>query len=202
MRSATDRVDELLASATERWEADGAEAALPLLLEALSLDGDDADVRYALGTLYEQLGDREQMVRHFVQTRLLDARDDREAGLGSAAELDFIERVATEAIDGLPAELRERVDRGVSIMLAARPPMQMVREGFDPRAFGVFEGPGLLDEDEVAPLPPHILLFTSNLIAEFSDRETLAQQVAVTVLHEVAHFFGYEEDEMDALGLE
>jgi predicted Zn-dependent protease with MMP-like domain len=198
------RVDALLASAHRVWDDDGGGvmAALELLLQAVAIDPDVADVRHALGLAYEELGDQQQMVRHFLQTRLLDARDDRAVGVGASHELDLIVEVARAALERLPAVWRDRLE-GLTILLEPRPPLALVREGFDPRAFGLFEGPSLLDGDDVVALPPRIVLFSSNLLAHFgAGGEELTRQVEITVLHEVAHYFGYEEDEMDALGLE
>jgi predicted Zn-dependent protease with MMP-like domain len=46
------------------------------------------------------------------------------------------------------------------------------------------------------------VLFWANLLASGDDDELLAEQVEVTILHEIAHFFGLDEDEIVRLGLE
>jgi predicted Zn-dependent protease with MMP-like domain len=45
------------------------------------------------------------------------------------------------------------------------------------------------------------VLFACNLLAEFPERPTLAHQVELTVLHEIGHFFGLDEAELEELGL-
>ncbi len=82
--------------------------------------------------------------------------------------------------------------------LEPRPSEELVREGFDPRAYGIFEG-NMHDED--APVPTCITLFTHNLLADFDDDE-LEEQLEITILHEVGHYFGLDEDDMERLGLD
>jgi predicted Zn-dependent protease with MMP-like domain len=88
----------------------------------------------------------------------------------------------------------------VPVILEDRPSGSLVAEGFDPRAFGLFEGPtdGVRDE----PAPTRIVLYAANLLAEFPDEPELSEQIEVTVLHEVGHFFGLEEEELERLGLD
>jgi predicted Zn-dependent protease with MMP-like domain len=182
------------------WETDGAEAAVAGLSEAAATDPDDADIRHALGLACEEVGDREGMQRHFLVTRQLDAEADRRSGIGRPEELDLIERTAREAIEGLPAELRARL-RNVTVVLQKRPSLALVREGFDPRAYGLFDVPPLVDGAAPFEEPSQIVLYTSNLLGDFADPDEIAAQTEVTVLHEIAHYFGFEEDEMERLGL-
>jgi predicted Zn-dependent protease with MMP-like domain len=183
-----------------RWEMEGAQAALALLRGAIALDPNDGDMHHALALASEEVGDEAAMVRHFVQTRILDARSDRESGIGGDAEVELILDTAEEAIAELPDELAARLE-GVPIMIEPRPSLALVREGFDPRAFGLFEGPDSVERPNVEA-PPRIVLYTSNLLATFPEDNELVEQVRITVLHEIAHYFGFEEEEMERLGLE
>lgn len=45
-----------------------------------------------------------------------------------------------------------------------------------------------------------IYLFKRNLEREANDREDLAEQIRVTLLHEVGHYLGLEEDDLDDAG--
>ncbi|MCA9663920.1 MAG: metallopeptidase family protein, partial [Myxococcales bacterium] len=85
-----------------------------------------------------------------------------------------------------------------------RPHWDVVADGFDPRALGMFEGPDDFGQRilELAPMTSRIVLFTANLVASFADPEDLEEEVRVTVLHEVGHYFGLDEDGVAALGLE
>jgi predicted Zn-dependent protease with MMP-like domain len=172
--------------------------ALSELKLALEADPDFADAHYTIGLLYEELEDQATAVHHFLRTRALDARLDKERNLESKSDIDRIERVARETIDGLPEEFAERL-RHVPVLLEPRPSRPLVESGFDPRAFGLFEGPEHGAGD--VPAPTRIVLYTSNLLANFADEE-LDQQVETTVMHEVGHYFGLSEDDMVRLGLD
>jgi predicted Zn-dependent protease with MMP-like domain len=89
-------------------------------------------------------------------------------------------------------------------VLEARPAEALVREGFDPRALGLFEGQGDLGQHSGAThdAPTRIVLFYANLLASFPDEDALREEIEVTILHEIGHFFGLDEDDMERLGLE
>ena len=116
---------------------------------------------------------------------------------------DLIVNAAEETVAGLPQAFRERLE-GVPILVAPRPDEELVREGFDPRALGLFEGPTSAEHEgnEASDMPTRIVLFAANLLAESVDEEQLKAEVATTVLHEVGHYFGLEEDDMERLGLD
>jgi predicted Zn-dependent protease with MMP-like domain len=181
--------------AQETGDVDLAMSELKLALEA---DPDFADAHYTLALLYEDLSDQASAVHHFLRTRALDAKLDKERKLEGKEDLDRIEQVARETIEALPAEFAERL-RHVPVLLEARPSRPLVETGFDPRAFGLFEGPEHGDDD--IPAPTRIVLYTSNLLANFAEEE-LDQQVETTVMHEVGHYFGLSEEDMTRLGLD
>jgi predicted Zn-dependent protease with MMP-like domain len=187
------------AEACIAWEERGADAAQPLLEAILAEDPEHADARYALARVAEERGDRAAMIEHHLRVHALDARHDREARVGSQAELDHIERVATEVMSGLPSPFAERLSH-VPVLLERRPSRDLVRDGFDPRALGLFDGP--TDGDRVTALPTRIVLFVNNLLADFPEDPELSEQIEITLLHEIGHFFNLDEDDMQRLGLD
>jgi predicted Zn-dependent protease with MMP-like domain len=180
------------------WVEQGQEAALPALLDVIALDPRHSDAHYDLGRIAEQQGDRATLVKHFLRVRALDAEHDRDAGLGLPEHFDFIDRVARETLDALPAPFAARLSH-VPVLIERRPARALVEDGFDPRSFGLFEGPTEAMRD--IPSPTRIVLFACNLLAEFPDADTLAHQVELTLLHEIGHFFGLDEAELEDLGL-
>ena len=186
------------AQARYTWLADGPEAAHPLYRHLAEADPEQADVLHDLGCIAEQLEDRAEMVRCFLAVHRLDERLDRELGIGSEEELAHLERVAREVLERLPLMFAERLAH-VPVILEPRPSRVLVQDGFDPRAFGLFEGPteGVSD----VPMPTRIVLYASNLLAEFPEEPELSEQIEVTVLHEVGHFFNLDEDQLERLGL-
>ena len=186
------------------WSVEGPEEAAQAMRAVVAADPGFADAHYALAEICEELGDEAGMRRHFATVLALDAATDAARGLGSEAELEWIAEVAEEAIAGVPAALRERLGN-VAVVLEARPSWALVEEGFDPRALGLFEGPDDLGQrsGEVQVMGSRIVLFYANLLASFAEEEAaLREEIEVTVLHEIGHYFGLDEEGVARLGLE
>lgn len=186
-----------------------AEAA-KLMTRAVAGNPDDADAHHLLARIHEARDDRAAMIEHDLRVLALDAAADARAGLGSPDDLRFIELCAREVLDALPEHFAERM-ADVPVLLEARPSEGTVRDGFDARALGLFEGAtdslgrqiGGFELAGGAELrPTRIVLFYANLLATCHDHQELAEQVEVTILHEIGHFFDLDEDEVAALGLE
>lgn len=206
---APDHPDVLCLCGELAWLSGDVERARTQLANAVELQPTHADAHHLLARIYEQLDDRERMIEHDLQVHRLDAAADRRAGLGSAADLDFIEREARRVLASLPPQFAERLGN-VPVILEDRPHEDLVREGFDPRALGLFEGAddatgrmiGDLMAGGTALRPTRIVLFYANLLATCRSDAELADQVEITILHEIGHFFGLDEDQVAALGLE
>lgn len=174
------------------------------LVAAVHTTPDDAEARYVLARLHEDDDERAKMIEQFLAVLRLDAAAARRSGLGGPADLRAIEDVAAAVLDRLPEPFASRVAT-IPIVLEARPTTGLVRDGFDPRALGLFEGPehGMEHASDVlAERPTRIVLFYGNLLAECPDDDDLAEQVEITLLHEIGHYFGLDEDGVAALGLE
>jgi predicted Zn-dependent protease with MMP-like domain len=106
--------------------------------------------------------------------------------------LTFDERVDL-VLRSLPAELREAI-RNVEISVEDEHPD-------DPDLFGLYEGIPLPERgDWAGSLPDRIRIFRRPLIESFSNPAELEAEIRITVLHEVAHYFGIDEDRLDDLG--
>jgi predicted Zn-dependent protease with MMP-like domain len=104
----------------------------------------------------------------------------------------FDEHVA-RAVESLPAELREAIVN-VEISVEDEHPD-------DPDLFGLYEGVPLPERgDWNAQLPDRIRIFRRPLVDEFSDPGELEDEIRITVLHELGHYFGLDEDRLDNLG--
>jgi len=173
-----------------------------LLERAVAADAEHADAHHLLARVFEDLGDRDGMIAHDLRVLELDAHHDRRHGVGTPDDLGFIEDHARRTLASLPPHLADRVE-DVPIVLDARPTADLVREGFDPRALGLFEGPTdrARRNNDLDVRPTRIVLFYANLLAISPDDDTLAEQVEITVLHELGHFFELDEDDVAELGL-
>jgi predicted Zn-dependent protease with MMP-like domain len=105
----------------------------------------------------------------------------------------FEDNVA-RALDSLPPELRQAV-RNVEISIE-----EVCHE--DPDLFGLYEGTPLPERgDWAGNLPDRIRIFRRPLVEEFGDDPAvLEDEIRITVLHELAHYFGIDEDRLDELG--
>jgi len=106
--------------------------------------------------------------------------------------LRFEERVA-KVVESLPPELRTAI-RNVEITVEDEHPD-------DPDLFGLYEGVPLPERgDWAGALPDRIRIFRLPLVESFPDPGELEREIRVTVLHELAHYFGIDEDRLDELG--
>lgn len=183
------------------WTIQGPEAAQPYFERAVAAAPDFADARYVLGEIHGLLGEEDERVAQNLEVLRLDAATDLGDGIGSPEDQKFIAETAEEVIAGIPEEFRDRL-ANVPVVLEARPGKALVAEGFDPRALGLFEGLEQADQaDGVHMAPTRIVLFHANLLADFPDPEDLAEEIEITLLHEIGHFFGLGEDDVERLGL-
>jgi predicted Zn-dependent protease with MMP-like domain len=176
------------------------EEALDEALTWLTEEPDSADAHYEAGLAYEELGEEAERKRHFLEALRLDSLNAEVPLPGYEAIIcDQVERTLAE----LTAPFAERLG-AVTILVQPRPSPTMVEEGLDPRLLGLFEG---ATDAELAignaPLTAtQIYVFSHNLASAFEDEPSLREEVTITVLHEVGHFFGLDEDDMERLGLE
>lgn len=194
-----DHPEVLYAEAGIAWEEHGAEAAEAILKRLVGEHPDHADALYALARIAEERDDARAMVGYHVRVLELDARADERTRVGTPEELDYIEAIARDVLEELPSPFAERLEH-VPVVLEPRPSLDLVQDGFDPRALGLFEGP--TDGDSHTPAPTRIVLYTSNLLLDFVEEEELREQIEVTLLHEIGHFFNLDEDDLKRLGLE
>lgn len=111
--------------------------------------------------------------------------------------------VVRETLRSLPEQVREAAQACViePVFMA-----DCLAKGEDMEAdlLGVFEGCSLLDgEPATAGQLPRIRLFLDNLWeCTHEEMELFKDEVRVTLLHELGHYLGYDEDEVAARGLE
>ena len=101
----------------------------------------------------------------------------------------------------LPAPLREQAQK-LPVTFERRPNRTLQADGIEPDTLGLFVGPEFAEEDMV-PMPPQIILFLENLWEQAeADEEFFRDEVHTTVLHELGHYLGLDEDELTKRGLE
>ena len=120
-------------------------------------------------------------------------------------DFDQIRKEVTGILDRLPRRFREQL-RNVEFVVEERPSIELLREeGLDPRCdtlYGIYQGVPLPDRSSLDPplLPDKITIFAEPLMQDFPDPEELRDEIRLTVLHEIAHYFGMDEEEVEDLG--
>jgi predicted Zn-dependent protease with MMP-like domain len=111
--------------------------------------------------------------------------------------------VVTATQRRLPPDVREPALR-VPVCYEAKPNDDILTEGWEPDILGLFVGqPHDANPGDPDPLPAQILLFLENLwdYAE-EDPAVFRDEVRVTYLHELGHYLGWDETDLEARGLE
>lgn len=116
--------------------------------------------------------------------------------------LQTVAQSEVEAIlASLPVALREPA-RVLPVSYESTPGQQLIDEGIDADVLGLFLGADFA-EPNGSPLPPQIVLFLEN-IWDFAggDEAIFREEVHTTYLHELGHYLGLGEGDLEERGLE
>jgi predicted Zn-dependent protease with MMP-like domain len=115
------------------------------------------------------------------------------------------ELLVERALDALPPRVQRLLD-DVAIVIEEEPrPEDLAEQGIpaDEGLYGLYQGtPATEYGADWAPFPNKISLYRLPLEADFPDPRELAEEVRRTVLHELAHHVGMDEDRLERLGLD
>ena len=115
------------------------------------------------------------------------------------------EELVGRALDAIPEPYAAALDE-VAIVIADEPTDDQRREneiGPDETLYGLYEGvPRTEWGADWAPFPNRITLFRLPLEEDFADPDDLADEVWVTVIHELAHHLGIDDDRLTELGID
>jgi predicted Zn-dependent protease with MMP-like domain len=110
----------------------------------------------------------------------------------------FVE-VVEEALDSLPQEFRSRI-RNVAVLVEDVPPNQPSRQPGQPRRLllGVFHGVPTTKKSifDLPTGPDHVVLYQKNIEAVCSSEAEVREQIRLTVIHELGHYFGMDEEQL------
>ena len=117
---------------------------------------------------------------------------------------DF-DRAVIAALEAIPDEFRRYMDN-VRVEVQPQPDAALLAEYEETDdILGLYvgvpleeKGPGQIG----LPLPDRILIFRDNLCAACESRDELVDEIRITVLHEIGHHFGLDEDRLAELGYE
>jgi predicted Zn-dependent protease with MMP-like domain len=104
------------------------------------------------------------------------------------------EELVSDALDLIPAELAAAIDNVVVLVEDRHPD--------DPELLGLYEGIALTERDTTyaGALPDTITIYRESLLEVCDSEADVVEEVAITVIHEVAHHFGIGDDRLHELG--
>ncbi|ONM49140.1 metallopeptidase family protein [Nocardia donostiensis] len=107
---------------------------------------------------------------------------------------DRFEELVADALDLIPPELTRAIDN-VVVLIEARNPE-------DPHLLGLYHGIALTERDSHygGSLPDTVTVYRDALLEICADEAEVVEEVAVTVIHEIAHYFGIDEERLHQLG--
>ncbi len=102
------------------------------------------------------------------------------------------EQMVSEALDTLPPRFTKLM-RNVAVT---------VEDGDDPHLLGLYQGIPLTERtsDYSAALPDKITIFRNAICAAARDEDEVVAQVRATVVHEIGHHFGIDDERLHELG--
>jgi predicted Zn-dependent protease with MMP-like domain len=110
-------------------------------------------------------------------------------------DAEAFEKIVVEELDLLPDEMVDGLENLVFVT-EDRP------EDGSLDLLGIYQGTALTDRDRYGfgELPDRIVLYRDPLLSICDDLEELRDEIHVTLVHEIAHFYGIDDDELHRLG--
>ena len=104
------------------------------------------------------------------------------------------EDLVSAALDLIPPDLAAAMDN-VVVLVADRHPQ-------DPELLGLYEGIALTERDSsyAGALPDTVTIFRESLLEICETEQDVVEEVAITVIHEMAHHFGIDDERLHELG--
>lgn len=115
------------------------------------------------------------------------------------------ESLVEQVLDRVPDAFRQAMTN-VAIVVDDWPEPELMEEMYgDPETYvyGIFTGTPLPEQhvEDFGDLPAVIRIFQAALEQDFGDgTDELAAELEITLVHEIAHFMGFDEDQLEELG--
>ena len=120
-------------------------------------------------------------------------------------ERDKFRRLVDEALDSLPGRLRARI-ANLEIVVESRPTAEDLEQAGlerDDVLLGLYHGIPLPDRSDgySFALPDKISIYQDPIESICADDDEVREEVRITVLHEIGHYFGIGEERLGELGV-
>lgn len=178
------------------------EAAEGVLSRALEIDNTDPQACYWMALCIERRSEFELAERFFTRAHQHDPED---YPLPTRISMDEFERTLRDALEELPEDIRAELQNLTLVvedlprsedLMAFQPPL-------DPCLYGLYHGVPLPERTTGDPprLPDRISVYKRNLERMCLDQEMLQEEIRITLLHEIGHYLGFDEDDLEERGL-
>jgi predicted Zn-dependent protease with MMP-like domain/Flp pilus assembly protein TadD len=170
------------------------------LERAVALDGESAHAVYHLGLALERLEQDAEATRAFQQANALDPDHYM---LPTTVDDATFERVASESLADLPRSIREYVEH-VPVLIRDFPEAELVaQDHISPQVLGLFVGVPRTEAAVTAQSRDvdRVILYKKNLEKVCRTHAELVEQIQITVKHEIGHYLGLDEEDLERLGL-
>ncbi len=170
---------------------------------AFELDDTNADSAFILGLLAERSGAEAESRQRLETAARLDG--ERFPLAPAMSDAEFRGHLIA-AIERLPELFRGHLEE-VAVTVEPFPSDAILTDetpALDPELLGLFVGPTVEERNSTSgpgELPPRILLFQRNLERLALDRQELIEEIAVTLYHELGHYLGMDEDDLERIDL-
>jgi predicted Zn-dependent protease with MMP-like domain len=113
------------------------------------------------------------------------------------------ESLVRDALAAIPRDFRERF-QNLEVVVEDRPEPGLIAEmglGPEETLFGLYQGTPLTERgwSHGNDLPDRIVIYQRSLEEAFDDEEELFDEVCLTLIHEAGHYFGLDEDAIEAI---
>ncbi|PSK88750.1 putative Zn-dependent protease with MMP-like domain [Murinocardiopsis flavida] len=104
------------------------------------------------------------------------------------------EELVSDALDSIPDELTSLIDNVVITVWDESPS--------DPGLLGLYDGIPLTERGDgyAGVLPDQVFIFQRPICAMCATEDEVVEEVRITVVHEIAHYFGIDDDRLHELG--
>jgi len=204
LRIASNRGDALHEKGVALFDLSRFTDAKVALTKALGVQPEDAYTHQMLGLTLEQLGEAKAAEAELARAFELAPTELSKPVVISVSEF---QQEVDAVVATLPAERKARV-RAIKIEIADLPdPIDLaaVTPPFPPTILGLYRGPvGHAAELPATPGddPVSIVLYRKNLARAVKSRSELSEQIRDTLLHEIGHLEGLDEDDLRRRGME